>query len=265
MFIYAFARELSKRKNQPYCLSKIGKLRYFELTPLERLLNTLKFLFFKFNEKILRNASRHFLKDQSKHYYDHVLALQGNLVLDGYFQGEDYFKNVAANIRKAFRIRPTFKRIFNQHVAHAFSQKVIAVHVRRTDYHHAFQDLGIGTGSFALPEHYYNNALAQIKDLDNFRVIFISDDIAFVKQHFSHIKNSTFSNFDEITDLQILMHADVLILSSSSFSWWGAWLNEKPHKKIFIPKYYLGYKVGRTFPVNIIPPDWEQVEFISQQ
>ena len=38
---------------------------------------------------------------------------------------------------------------------------------------------------------------------------------------------------------------------NSTFAWWGAFLNRKINKRIFAPKYFLGYKEGVEFPNGI--------------
>jgi hypothetical protein len=259
MFIYAFAQEM-KRQRKTYCLSRIGKLNYFTLNPGERWLNLFKFIFFKILEKIFRLGNHHHLKDQTKIHYEFVNRLKGLTVLDGYFQSEDYFREAADQVRRNFSLTRQSVLKFEKVIGTEFrNKKVLAIHIRRTDYHNAFQNLGIGTGSFALPVSYYQNALRLIQDLHSYQVIFISDDIEFAKANFPELKQAIFSNHEEIVDLQILMNADALILANSSFSWWGAWLNHKPTKKIFVPKYYLGYKIQKTFPANIIPAGWTEV------
>ena len=51
------------------------------------------------------------------------------------------------------------------------------------------------------------------------------------------------------------------IISNSSFSWWAAWLNNNPQKRIISPKvknwfgpYYAHYNMN-----DLIPDLWEQI------
>ena len=53
-------------------------------------------------------------------------------------------------------------------------------------------------------------------------------------------------------DFQLLLHADKLIISNSSFAWWGAYLN-KNKTEVFVPQYWLGFKVDKEIPADIIP------------
>jgi hypothetical protein len=90
-----------------------------------------------------------------------------------------------------------------------------------------------------LPVSYYEKSLEKIED---YKIIFVGDNISFAKEHFSHIPNSTFEQNDAIVDFQIILNADIAIIANSSFAWWAAWLNPNPNKKIIAPKYWVGFK-----------------------
>ena len=90
--------------------------------------------------------------------------------------------------------------------------------------------------------------------------MFLSDDIDQVKDQFNYVKKTHFSTSDVITDLQFIINAQTCILSCSTFSWWGAWLNEIENKTIFVPEHFLGFKVNKEYPVKIIPNSWTKVK-----
>jgi len=73
------------------------------------------------------------------------------------------------------------------------------------------------------------------------------------------VENALFANNDMITDFQIIMNADACIISNSSFAWWAAYLNSKKDKKIYCPEHWLGFKIKREYPENIIPGEWIKV------
>lgn len=258
MFVYAFAREVTFQKRVSCCIGGLDKLSYFKLTSEDHRWNTLRFWWFKFGEKILRNATRHRLKDLWVDHYETVMSLTGNVVLDGYFQGERYFRHVKDEIRAVFEVKQEFREQFKREVPQ-FDKPTLVVHIRRTDYASSFQNLGIGSGSFVLPVSYYHDALQRVGDLTSYQLVFLSDDIEFVKRNFSEFPDAYYSSHSDIVDLQIMMETSALIIANSSFSWWGAWLNNRPEKKILSPAYFLGYKVKQMYPVNMIPDGWIQI------
>jgi hypothetical protein len=60
-------------------------------------------------------------------------------------------------------------------------------------------------------------------------VIFSGDDLEHAKQVFLAQDNFIFFNNNEITDFQIIQHADIAIISNSTFVWWACYLS--PEKK----------------------------------
>jgi hypothetical protein len=168
--------------------------------------------------------------------------LRNNYQYKGYFYSEGYFKDFEEEIRSLYTIKTKYIAAFELAKKEAgISKKTAVIHIRRTDY----VDL-----NFSLPLTYYRKAIALI-DGPALEYIFISDDPSFIEKEFDYITNKYISNHIEIIDLQFLINADICILSNSSFSWWGAWLNNNKNKKIYAPKYWLGFNEGKEFPPGI--------------
>jgi len=178
------------------------------------------------------------------------MNLRNGFMYKGYFQSEEYFKNFKEDLKTIFTIKQQYKTAFNNISATvSSSKKTVTVHIRRGDY--------VST-EYELPTNYYKTALSMISDEDNFYV-FVSDDPLFIEQEFKYIENKYISYNSEIIDLQFLINADICILSNSSFSWWGAWLNNKPGKKVIAPEFWLGQRMGQEYPPEIIPPEWTTI------
>ena len=72
---------------------------------------------------------------------------------------------------------------------------------------------------------------------DKKKIIF-SDDMTWCKQAFQ-LGNQRFSeNERDFIDLYIMSMCGHNIICNSSFSWWGAWLNQNPDKKVIAPKQW---------------------------
>jgi hypothetical protein len=127
------------------------------------------------------------------------------------------------------------------------------------DYLH-LQHLNLGGDDLSLPLEYYTQAVSKY-DRKPVHFVFLTDDLDFVEENFQAITNKTISNDSEIMDFQHLLNAGECIISNSTFSWWGAWLNNKPNKVIYAPKYFLGWRIKKESPWKIYPDNWIQIDF----
>ena len=119
------------------------------------------------------------------------------------------------------------------------------MHIRRTDF------IDFCKRDLRVPITFFKEQLSLITDLDSYTVFFLSDDMEYVKQEFEPKPNFIFSSNNEITDFQIILNSDVAIISSSTFSWWAAYLS-KPGNKVIGPKNWLGFTVGSEYPRGIM-------------
>jgi hypothetical protein len=173
---------------------------------------------------------------------DVLKLVKNNYLYKGFFHSEGYFEDFKDEIRTLYKIKKKHADAFeNIQKEIGVSKKKVVIHIRRTDY------VGL---NMSLPVSYYKKAI-EIIDEKDMEYIFISDDPLFIEKEFSYISNKYVSTHSEIIDLQFLINADICILSNSSFSWWGAWLNNNKNKQVYAPKYWLGYKEGKEFPTGI--------------
>jgi len=258
LFMYAAAYDLAQHKNTSYCLSDVKKLKYFKLSPFERIINPLKYSWFRIQNTTVKNYRFFHYQNNFTNYKTEMKNCPQNSWFYGYFQNAEYFSDSKQAIKQLFQIKKKYQYTFNQFIQQVpLDKKIIAVHIRRSDY--LYLNLEELNGpDLSLPVSYYFSVLEPYIDDKRYQIIFISDEIEKVKQDFMTIKKAIFSENNAIVDFQIIKYAHVAILANSTFSWWAAWLNERPDKKIIAPKYFMGFKVKKEYPVNIIPSDWEQ-------
>ena len=173
---------------------------------------------------------------------DALAQIKNHYLYIGHFQSAGYFNDFKEDIKTLYKINKK-KLLEFEKVIRPFSvtKKKVVIHIRRGDY----VDMDI-----SLPISYYKKVI-EIIDNNEVEYIFISDDPSYVKTEFEYLTNKYISSHNEIIDLQFLINADICVLSHSSFSWWGAWLNNNQNKKIFAPKYWLGFKEGIEYPKGI--------------
>lgn len=161
----------------------------------------------------------------------------------GYWQTDWYLKQVKRH--KLPQLKTKWKKKFEDEFGALLSKKTIVVHIRLTDYRNFLKR------DLSLPLSYYKQQLDAIEDITDYHVVFVSDDISVVKDYFGEKENFIFSSNDEITDFQLIMHADIAIIANSTFSWWAAYLNPKK-KTVIAPRYFLAFRIGTEFPRGIM-------------
>lgn len=57
-------------------------------------------------------------------------------------------------------------------------------------------------------------------------------------------------------DMQLMSAAKHNIIANSTYSWWGAWLNNNPNKIIIAPEYWFNPKSNLANVNHIIPAEW---------
>lgn len=265
MFIYACARSLAKKRGLTYCLSSLDGLGSFELSRDDQF-NSLKFLMFRLGNKLGIQKYRffHFQDNREDYHQQMVLEKGSNLWYYGYFQGENYLFNNLEDIKKCFRVKENYRKQFFEAKKNIVNNKeLFAVHIRLRDYKTFGPDYLNGP-DMTLPFDYYRQQIRDNFNKEKHTLIFLSDDIKAVKQEFENdFPEAWFSNQSPMVDFQFLMNAQTAIISHSSFAWWAAMLNNLPDKRILVPRYFLGFKVAREYPVNMIPDGWEQKDVLK--
>lgn len=174
-----------------------------------------------------------------------------NMCLDGYFQSEKYFKKYKNDLVDLFEFEKHHINHINLYISSLRKNfnSVNAIHVRRGDY------LKFPDFHNTCTKEYYFEA---IKTIGNGCFVFVSDDMEWVRKEFSQPNFFFFDNTDELLDLCLLSQVDNLIISNSSFSWWGAYLNQKEEKTVVAPKKWFGEK-GPKDTENLLPKEWKTI------
>lgn len=164
-----------------------------------------------------------------------------SLVIRGYFQSEKYFK--ADVVRQLYKITDGLKcQLLKKYSAVLDQCDVIALHVRRGDYlKQPYRHPFVG-------KRYFIDAIEKLEsDLDRsrLRILICSDDIKWCRSFFSQKRfpacEFAFSHEKSpVEDIYLMSLCAHNIICNSSFSWWGAWLNENPRKRVLAPDRWFG-------------------------
>jgi hypothetical protein len=190
------------------------------------------------------------------HFDPAILSATGNLLyVDGDWQNEKYFLNIAAWLRENFQPQHGAVDSHNAQLSQEMATvESVSVHVRRGDYLN---------NSVHKPTSlvYYQTAIEQIKQrVANPHFYVFSDDIAWSRENLDFggaprffINHNTGS--ESYKDLLLMSHCHNHIIANSSFSWWGAWLNPRESKQVIAPGEWLTFLNVKAN--DVVPATWQ--------
>lgn len=190
-----------------------------------------------------------------------ALMAPDNTYLDGWWQSEKYFADIRDIIIKDFSYKnppsSANKKLLKQINDDPNS---VSVHVRRGDYvNNPLTNVFHGVKEL----DYYNLALKELtKKVKNPNLYVISNDPEWCRQNLKFPYKTHFvDNNDDTTggseDMRLMRACKHNILANSSFSWWGAWLNENPKKIVIAPKQWFADTSVDTS--DVVPEGWTQI------
>ncbi len=167
--------------------------------------------------------------------------------MKGYFQSEKYFKHCTDLVRHHFEPSDKITDRINEKYGDVLKENTCSIHIRRGDYLknsiHNVCDI-----------NYYVKAINYIKEKTKIdRFVVFSDDIEWCKDYFplnfifvennlsaSDVDSIHRRNDSDIEELFLMSFCKHNIISNSSFSWWGSWLNRNDKKIIVAPSKWFG-------------------------
>lgn len=184
-------------------------------------------------------------------------AFQG--YLDGYWQSYKYFSDIRDLLLKRFEFKNyltgenlgIYNKILN-------SPNSISLHVRLGDYLLNSNTQKLYGGICTID--YYRKAIEMITAKFNSPSFYIFSNepreaIKILPPNISYTVVDANDEKNAWADLFLMKTCKHNIIANSSFSWWGAWLNENPGKSVIAPNKFIN---GITMP-DICPQEWVQL------
>lgn len=188
--------------------------------------------------------------------------LKSPVILEGFFQNQDYFINFEEIIRHSFEFPSIQVHDKNFEIlSNIETENSISVHVRRGDYLNnlILQYHGV------CEKDYYIMAIERISvKLESPFFYFFSDDPGWVKTNLMPfvsngriVQGNTEKN--SWKDMMLMSYCKHNILSNSSFSWWSAWLNSNRNKTVIAPKNWFANEKLKEQAKDICPDSWIRI------
>jgi len=246
MFQYAYGRHLSYKNNTNFYLDisfydnqqLMGVKRKFQLNEMH---NTHIYT----NVESLNGKLLYKINDDFR--YKNLTLGDDHYYLDGYWQSEKYFIESEDIIRSDFSAANDL--MIDLKSTPLIDTNTLSLHVRRTDYVKSVQHP-------VQPIEYYKKAVDAIGDYDH--IFVFSDDINWCKDNLKFRNIIFIEGYSDIESLYLMSLCKNNIIANSSFSWWGAWLNNNKDKKVVAPSKWFADNVNIN-QSDIIPDSWIKI------
>jgi hypothetical protein len=201
---------------------------------------------------------RSYIRQEGVDFDPRLLHIQPKetVYLEGYWQSEQYFKDVESVIRKDLQIIPPEDEINHTMALEIQNCHSVAVHVRFFD---APNEKGINN----TPEAYYVRAINKIEKIAPGSHYFIFSDQPDAAMKYIPLPNDritlvSHNHGDEnaYADLWLMTLCKHFIIANSTFSWWGAWLCSYTDKLVIAPGFVMREgKMWWGFD-GLLPKEW---------
>lgn len=181
--------------------------------------------------------------------------LKGDFILKGYFQHACFAEAVRGSLQEDFLLTKHQPDSANKLILEAIQNPkhtAVAVHIRRGDYLNHKNTYGLCS------QEYYARAeaLLESRTCHPLHLFLFTDDPDWVQEHYQSAHPVTVVRANDGNhahlDLHLMRHCQHAIIANSTFSWWGAWLLDRPGSIIIAPQRW--YADGRT--PSLFPERW---------
>lgn len=184
--------------------------------------------------------------------FDESLMYKDNTYFAGYFQCEQYFLSIKEQVKNVFKFNDSYvgDEVNNRElIKKIVTSESIALHIRRGDYlNNNIYD--------ALDDDYYRRAINKMHRIYTKPMFIIfSNDIPYCKDKYDDI-NAEFVDWNtgrfSWVDMYLMTLCKGVVIPNSTFSWWGAWLNDNVGKTVIAPRqWFRNIRSG-----DIVPDSW---------
>lgn len=160
------------------------------------------------------------------------------IIYYGYWSAPKFFSSIKDSITDIIKFDESMVSEKTRNILSWIEENnnVVSIHIRRGDY---LQGKNKDIYGGICTDEYYKNAIEYIcQKLDNPKFLIFSNDMDYVRTNFD-IPQSKIVDFnqksDSWQDLFIMSKCHHNIIANSTFSWWGAYLNENSNKIVITP------------------------------
>lgn len=213
--------------------------------------------YFKKNINVNIKLDKVFMCSGSQIDYESISYIKNAYYVGTYFS-IDLFDGIEDKIKSMFKFPEFLNKKNIELVDNYKNRETVSLHIRRGDY--LGNPILGGLGNI----NYYKEAMQLIrKKVDNPVFIIFSNDVTWCKENFLIPEEHIYVNWNKgensFRDMQLMSLLKNNIITNSSFSWWGAWLNKNPNKIVITPERWFNEKSGIS-DKKINDKSWIQIK-----
>lgn len=203
---------------------------------------------------------RSYIREPYFHFCEEILKIKDKkyVYLYGHWQSEKYFKGIENIIRREFTLKNSLSQPAESILKQIKNTNSVSLHIRRGDYAKN-EKTNRFHGICSLK--YYHQALKIITSkISKPRLFIFSDDILWAKKNLKTKNPITFVSGIGIGDAEeiiLMSQCRHNIIANSTFSWWGAWLNNNPHKIVIAPRQW--FNIPSINTKDVYPKNWIKI------
>ncbi len=254
-------------KHSNFELEKIFKINEFKLGVVKKIKIVGPYFYFKhreitflklinkiiskiFGEMYILNFRKYIIEKEANlefNFNKKYLEINSDAYFAGHFNSPKYFEKIKGSILKVFTFNEIKERDENnlKILTKIKNTESVSIHVRRGDY--------VGTNLEVCDKNYYEEAFKFLENKllnerrlikENITIFIFSDDINWCKNNLDFLNDYEMIFVDwnkkenSFIDMQLMSECKYNIISNSSFSWWGAYLNQEINKIVLVPEFW---------------------------
>jgi hypothetical protein len=171
----------------------------------------------------------------------------------GYFQSSKNFLSYGEEIKKTFLPTDNFIEKIGRLYPDVFKKNSVSIHVRRGDY------IGVSNILPVIDKTYIDECINRIGDYT--KIFIFSNDKEWVKNNLSYQTSTVVEGLEDYEELWMMSLCNHNVMSNSSFSWWGSYLNLNNNKNVFVPSIWFGPH-GESNYQDVYEDDWIKINTI---
>lgn len=199
--------------------------------------------------------------------YNKIPQFDEDFIIFGYYQSYLYFDNNKDTIKRVLNIDKNRELVKNENLNFFKNKKPISMHFRIGDYAKARHVHTI------LDIEYYKQALKTLSEKipnlsEKYYILYffepidkdvVYDKIKLLQQEYQDIEfRPCNENIEDWKQMLLMSNCSHNILANSTFSWWGAYLNNNLEKIIYYPRCWLADNLNKDTK-DLFPEKWVKI------